>query len=101
MTIDGERRFRLADPVRDLIAFRELNLIGTWPMQGRFDVIFCRNVVIYFEENTQAKVWSRFSDRLEPGGRLFIGHSERLNGPAVSLFDSDGLTSYRLKGRAA
>ncbi len=64
-------------------------------MSGRFDVIFCRNVVIYFDEATQAKVWSRFVDKLAPGGTLCIGHSERLTGPAQNRFTNVGITTYR------
>ena len=86
---------RLAKRLRALVSFRELNLIGTWPMTGQFDAIFCRNVVIYFQEETQSRVWDRFLPLLAPGGRLYIGHSERLNGPAASAFVSDGLTTYR------
>ena len=67
-------------------------------MQGSFDAIFCRNVVIYFDDATQAKVWNRFAGLLVPGGRLFIGHSERLLGPAQALFTSIGTTAYQLCG---
>jgi len=70
--------------------------MGSWPMKGPFQAIFCRNVVIYFDEPTQEKVWSRMVPLLAPGGRLYIGHSERL-GAAVSHFNSDGLTVYRKK----
>ncbi len=69
-------------------------------MRGKFDAIFCRNVVIYFEDTTQAKLWSRFVPQLAPGGYLYIGHSERLSGPAAPLFESEGITTYRLKERA-
>ncbi|MGZ5983540.1 MAG: CheR family methyltransferase [Caulobacteraceae bacterium] len=92
---DGELAWSVGEEMRKLIVFRELNLIGAWPMAGPFDVIFCRNVVIYFEEETQARVWSRFKPLLTREGRLYIGHSERLNGPAASAFVSDGLTTYR------
>lgn len=85
----------VADDVRRLVAFRELNLIGTWPMRGRFQAIMCRNVVIYFEEETQAAVWKRFTPLLEPGGHLYIGHSERLTGVAAPHFESAGITTYR------
>jgi chemotaxis protein methyltransferase CheR len=85
-----------------IIAFRELNLIGNWPMKGKFDAIFCRNVAIYFEEKTQQKIWSRFVPMLNPGGVLYIGHSERISGPATRDLVADGVTTYRLaKGSAA
>jgi chemotaxis protein methyltransferase CheR len=97
---DGELAWSAGPEMRKLIAFRELNLIGSWPMKGPFDVIFCRNVVIYFEEETQARVWSRFKPLLTREGRLYIGHSERLNGPAASAFVSDSLTTYRFADAA-
>jgi chemotaxis protein methyltransferase CheR len=87
---------QVADDVRSLVAFRELNLMGDWPMKGRFDAIFCRNVVIYFGEDTQAKIWSRFAPILSPAGVLYIGHSERVSGPAAGRFRPDGVTTYRL-----
>ncbi len=90
------RKMSVTDEVRRLVSFRELNLIGSWPMRGRFDVIFCRNVVIYFDEATQGRIWSRFAPVLTAGGLLCIGHSERLTGPALPLFSSVGITSYRL-----
>lgn len=90
--------WEVADDLRELVAFRELNLIGDWPMKGRFDAIFCRNVVIYFDEPTQERIWSRFAPMLEPGGSLYIGHSERVTGPAAQLFETTGLTTYALKG---
>ncbi|MGP0060107.1 MAG: CheR family methyltransferase [Beijerinckiaceae bacterium] len=86
------------ETLRSLVVFRELNLIGQWPMRGQFNAIFCRNVVIYFEEETQAQLWSRFIPLLAPGGLLYIGHSERLSGPAAASFDNEGITTYRLKG---
>jgi chemotaxis protein methyltransferase CheR len=90
----------MAEEVRALVAFRELNLIGNWPMKGRFQAIFCRNVVIYFDEPTQSRLWSRFLPLLSPGGRLYIGHSERLCGEAAQRFDTDGITTYRLREAA-
>ena len=89
--------WEVADELRHLVAFRELNLIGDWPMKGRFDVIFCRNVVIYFDEPTQERIWSRFAPALNPGGTLYIGHSERVSGPAANLFETTGLTTYALR----
>ena len=94
---DRRSAWSVVPAVRELIAFRELNLIGPWPMTGTFQVIFCRNVVIYFEEETQIRIWNRFRAIMSPGARLYIGHSERLVGTG-SHFESDGLTSYRLRG---
>lgn len=91
----GADMWRLADEVRELIAFRELNLVRPWPMSGKFDVIFCRNVVIYFDDATQEQVWKKFIDVMNPGARLYIGHSERVSGDSGRLV-SDGLTAYRL-----
>jgi chemotaxis protein methyltransferase CheR len=85
---------------RALVTFNELNLMGSWPMKGKFETIFCRNVVIYFDEPTQEKIWSRFASCLQPGARLYVGHSERV-GYAGSPFLNDGLTSYRLPGGGA
>ena len=92
----GREAWSAGEEMRRLVAFRELNLMGKWPMKGRFDVIFCRNVVIYFDEPTQARIWSRFAPLLNSGGQLYVGHSERVGDTA--LFEASGLTTYRLKG---
>ncbi|HEX5379674.1 MAG TPA: protein-glutamate O-methyltransferase [Phenylobacterium sp.] len=94
----GADRWEVADELRALVSFRELNLIGDWPMKGKFDAIFCRNVVIYFDEPTQERIWSRFAPMLESGGTLYIGHSERVTGPAAQIFQTTGLTTYSLRG---
>lgn len=91
----GGDRVRMCDDLRALVTFNELNLIGDWPMKGRFDAIFCRNVAIYFEDETQARLWNRFAPLVHPNGALYIGHSERIQGPAVSVFKPDGVTTYR------
>ena len=96
----GSSDWSVCDELRELVAFKELNLIGNWPMKGKFNAIFCRNVVIYFEEDTQAKVWARFTPLLLPGGTLYIGHSERVTGSASAQLTTDGITTYRLKGAA-
>ena len=84
-----------------LVSFKELNLVGPWPMTGAFDVIFCRNVTIYFNQETQAAIWARYAAVLRPEGHLLIGHSERLSEDVQSKFVSAGTTAYRLKSRAA
>jgi chemotaxis protein methyltransferase CheR len=83
------------DDLRSLITFNELNLMNDWPFHGPFDVIFCRNVAIYFNQQTQQVLWQRFSAMLEQDGVLFIGHSERVSGPALQDLEGIGITSYR------
>jgi chemotaxis protein methyltransferase CheR len=80
----------------DLISFRQLNLLDNdWPVKGAFDVIFCRNVMIYFDKDTQYKILKRFAPLLEPHGLLFAGHSESLH-HAADLFKLRGQTVYEL-----
>ena len=87
--------FVVEDALRNVIRFRELNLHQDWPMRSQFDVIFCRNVVIYFDENRQRQLWPRFCDALAPGGHLILGHSERVHPIEGSGFESAGVTIYR------
>lgn len=93
------RRWQVDDKLKRLITFNELNLLGNWPFKGPFDVIFCRNVVIYFDEPTQIRIWSRFAENLPVGGHLYIGHSERVAGDAKDSFDNIGITTYRYLGK--
>jgi len=95
----GRGDWRMGPDVQKLIAFRELNLNGAWPIKGRFQAIFCRNVAIYFEESTQARIWARFGDLMHENARLYIGHSERVTDD--KRFQSDGLTIYRLRKAVA
>lgn len=97
-TPDGQHQ--IAPRVAGLVRFAELNLMQEWPVRGPFDVIFCRNVAIYFDKATQARLWQRFATLLAPGGLLCIGHSERLSGPAEAILTSVGVTSYRKTGTA-
>ncbi|MDC0660533.1 protein-glutamate O-methyltransferase [Leisingera sp. SS27] len=85
---------RLPESLRKLITFGVLNLIEPFPFKGKFDAIFCRNVAIYFDNPTQQKVWSAFQNALNPGGTLFIGHSERMSGPAAQHLKTAGITTY-------
>jgi chemotaxis protein methyltransferase CheR len=81
--------------VRSLVTFRPLNLIEGWPFHGPFDVIFCRNVAIYMDADTQEMILTRFRDVLREDGHLFIGHSERLAPSLKSSFTAVGNTIYR------
>lgn len=85
----------VCDEARAIVRFRQLNLLGEWPMARAFDAIFCRNVMIYFDQPTKEKLVLRFAQRLRPGGFLYIGHSERVTGPAIELLDQVGPTIYR------
>lgn len=97
-TDSAGQTFDVSEDLKRLITFNELNLISEWPFSGKFDVIFCRNVAIYFDQPTQQKLWKRFCELLVPGGLLFIGHSERITGPAMDQLEGIGITSYRKGG---
>jgi chemotaxis protein methyltransferase CheR len=80
--------------LRSATRFFQLNLQApVWPQQDRYDVIFCRNVVIYFDRDDQKRLAGRFADMLAPGGVLMVGHSESF--PAGHpAFRSCGRTAY-------
>lgn len=88
----------IAPELARLVRVRQLNLLGDWPFTGLFDVIFCRNVMIYFDEPTKRRLVQRFAEQLRPGGYLFIGHSERVLGEALELLQPVGPTIYRRSG---
>jgi chemotaxis protein methyltransferase CheR len=72
---------RIAPPVRQMVRFRRLNFIdGDFGMREPMDVIFCRNVFIYFQRDTQEAILNRFVRHLTPGGFIFLGHTESING---------------------
>jgi chemotaxis protein methyltransferase CheR len=75
---DPPKTYRVNDSIGRMVRFARLNLMESWPMKGLFDVIFCRNVMIYFDNDSQRKLVHRFSQMLVPGGHLFVGHSESL-----------------------
>jgi chemotaxis protein methyltransferase CheR len=76
---NNEKHVRVKDSVKQYIEFKPLNLIGNWPMRGPFDIIFCRNVFIYFDKPQQQKIVEKFARLQYPGAYLLIGHSETLN----------------------
>lgn len=90
----GEQ-YRIAEPLRRLVQANVLNLFGSWPMRHRYDVIFCRNVMIYFDDDAKEELELRFADLLWPGGYLYIGHSERLIGEAARKLVRAGQTVFR------
>lgn len=71
--------YQVKDNVSSMVQLAWLNLMDSWPMRGLFNVIFCRNVMIYFDTPTQQKLINRFWELIEPGGYLFVGHSESLS----------------------
>ncbi len=87
-------KVKISSELQDMITFRQLNLMAEWPMRGLFDIIFCRNVVIYFDKPTQRLLFDRYADILVPGGYLFIGHSETLYN-VTDRFELIGNTIYR------
>jgi len=80
--------------LQDIIEFGQLNLMDEWPLKDAIDVIFCRNVVIYFDKPTQSKLFNRYADRLPNNGHLFIGHSESLY-KVCDRFELLGQTIYK------
>jgi chemotaxis protein methyltransferase CheR len=83
--IDNEKS-QITDKIREEIIFRKFNLMEKkLPFKRKFHVIFCRNVMIYFDSDTKDALVNRFYEHLEPGGYLFIGHSESLNRETTKL----------------
>lgn len=87
--------FSVSADARALVTFGVINLISELPFSGAFNVIFCRNVAIYFDRPTQQLVWGRFANLLPTGGKLFIGHSERIGKSDRPDLEPDGITIYR------
>lgn len=92
---NGRAMQSVTEEPRALITFNRLNLVKPLKLRGPFDVIFCRNVVIYFNDETSAKIWSGFEKLLANDGNLYIGHSERVRGPAGKILTPTGITTYQ------
>jgi chemotaxis protein methyltransferase CheR len=99
-TGDQAGQYRVADHLKRLIAFKQLNLNGPWPMRGPFDIIFCRNVVIYFDKPTQRVLFDRMANLMSDDGHLFIGHSENLF-RVSERFELIGKTIHRVRSGEA
>jgi chemotaxis protein methyltransferase CheR len=76
----SKRTWRVVPELTNLVSFARLNFMDHFPMKGPFDVIFCRNAMIYFDKKTQEKLVGRFYDLIAPGGYLLVGHAESLSG---------------------
>lgn len=95
-----EGQVRVRRELMELIEFRQLNLLAPrWPVNGPFDAIFCRNVMIYFDKDTQYKILKRFIPLLEPHGLLYAGHSESFY-QALDIFRLRGKSVYELTPQA-
>jgi chemotaxis protein methyltransferase CheR len=71
-------KVHISPELQEMVVFKQLNLMRPWPLQGPLDIIFCRNVVIYFDKETQRVLFDRFANLLKLDGFLFVGHSENL-----------------------
>lgn len=90
----SEGKVKVSSELRDMISFKQLNLMGKWPVKPGVDIIFCRNVVIYFDKDTQKILFDRYANTLKLGGYLFIGHSETLYNVSTR-FNLLGKTIYQ------
>ena len=91
-----EGSVRVSPQLQSLITFKQLNLMKEWPMKGPFDFMFCRNVIIYFEKDTQRTLFARYSKLLVSDAHLFLGHSESLY-KVSDEFELIGNTIYQKK----
>jgi len=89
-----EGKVKVKEELRKRIQFSQLNLTQDWRVDGRFDVVFCRNVVIYFDKQTQRKLFSAFADVMTDGAFLYIGHAESLH-QVSDRFQLTGKTAYQ------
>lgn len=92
-TTGDREEVKVANELQSLVTFKPLNLMHDWPMKGPFDIIVCRNVMIYFDKPTQAKLLKKFIKLLRPNGVLMLGHSESIAKDFHQL-RADGRTTY-------
>jgi chemotaxis protein methyltransferase CheR len=85
---------RVSPELHNIIEFKQVNLMKDWPMKNRFHIIFCRNVVIYFDKPTKIKLLNRYADQLVDGGYMILGHSESIQGMS-DRFETIGKTVYK------
>ena len=85
---------QIDESLKELITFNNLNLVGPWPVNGPFDVILCRNVIIYFKPEVSQRILNKFNNLLEVGGVLILGYSENIN-ELKNAYVSLGNTIYK------
>lgn len=90
----NENSIKVIDEIKNMVTYRKLNLTEKWPMKGPFDIIFCRNVTIYFDRDTRVTLLDNFAEYLGNEGCLFVGHSESLFG-LTQRFSTVGRTIHR------
>ena len=91
-----DNSFQVQSELMRMITYGRLNLNDSWPMKGPFQIIMCRNVMIYFNRDTQEQIIRKFYELLEPGGYVFLGHSESMNANALG-FNNVAPAAYRKK----
>ena len=89
-----EGMVKVRPELKKIVRFKQLNLMNEWPLKDKVDIIFCRNVVIYFDKPTQRRLFDRMADMVVDRGSLFIGHSESL-WKVSERFEATGRTIYR------
>lgn len=90
----GPNEFEFSNDLKNKITFNRLNLLEKWPFKNKFDIIFCRNVLIYFDTETKMHLVKKFANALRPSGVLYLGHSETIL-EEHPLLNSEGRTTYR------
>jgi len=94
MTRQTDGLWKVNPDIASIISFKRLNLLEKWPMKGQFDIVFCRNVVIYFDKDTQRVLFERMANQMADQSWLYIGHSETLH-RVTERFSGLGQTIYR------
>ncbi|MBV1901290.1 MAG: protein-glutamate O-methyltransferase [Kordiimonadaceae bacterium] len=94
---DGDH-IEMADSLKRMISFKYMNFMVEWPVKTKFDVIFCRNVMIYFDKETQARIVGKFVNLLQTDGVLFVGHAEAMVANFANLRNV-GRSSFRVDRR--
>lgn len=96
-TVEGEPGAHVKPSLRNMVHFKQLNFLDPWPVKGPFDVVFCRNVIIYFDKDLQREIFKQFANVMPAGSHLYIGHSENLHGIS-DAYQLLGNTVYQRKG---